>query len=363
MTTGTPGIDVSHHQDRIDWKQVAAAGYRFAVIRASYGSTVKDRRFETHWDGARAAGLKVSSYHFLLPEQGAQAQMDFWFSILGSRKPDFPLCLDVEKNSTGLPKETMTNVVRDCLKRIETHDAGRKAILYTRASFWNSQLIPAADWSQHDVWVAYYVNNPAATNPTVPAGWNQWRFWQYSESGQIPGIAGNVDVNWFNGTADDLARYSGASTTPQPPAQPPSTGTPTGAHVIADGLNVRSGAGTQYPVVGHRNKNDAVTITGLGGSDIWVSFGSGKWAAFTYTGQSFMEVLPRSGSTPLQARVTANRLNVRLAPNATAPIVGGLNLGQTITVLDVDGHDAWASIGLNQWAAIVYNGSRYIALS
>jgi lysozyme len=359
MTTGTPGIDVSHHQDRIDWQKVAAAGYRFAIIRASYGSTVKDRRFETHWDGARAAGLKVSSYHFLLPEQGAQAQMDFWFGILGSRKPDFPLCLDVEKNSTGLPKETMTSIVRDCLQRIEGHD-GRKAILYTRASFWNRQLVTAGDWAQHDLWVAYYVNNPASINPGLPAGWSTYRFWQYSESGQVPGISGNVDLNYFNGSADDLLHYAGGSTT-QPPVQPPSPSTGTGVHVIADSLNVRSGAGTQFPVVGQRHKNDAVTISALGGSDIWISFASGKWAAFTYTGQSFMELLP--GSTPLQARVTANRLNVRLAPNATAPMVGGLNQGQTVTIVDIDGHDAWAGIGANQWAAITYNGSRYIALN
>jgi GH25 family lysozyme M1 (1,4-beta-N-acetylmuramidase)/uncharacterized protein YraI len=361
MTTGTPGIDVSHHQDRVDWKKVAAAGYRFAVIRASYGSDVKDRRFETHWEGAQQAGLRISSYHFLLPEQPVDVQMSLWFNTLGSRRPDFPLVLDVEKNSTGMPREAVTAVVRECLNRIQQRD-GRKAIIYTRGSFWNRQILPSSDWAQHDLWVANYVANPAVTLPGLPTDWKQWRFWQYSESGQVPGISGNVDLNWFNGASDQLMAYTGGSSSPIPvpiPTPPP----PQGARVIVDALNVRSGFGTQYPVVGQLRKNDSVTIAALSGSEIWVNLAANQWAAFTYNGQTFMELLPRAGAGLYQVRVTTNRLNVRLTPSTSSPVVASLTQGQVVSVLDLDGPEVWLNIAPGKWVAMIFGGSRFVALS
>lgn len=348
MTIGTPGIDVSHHQDKINWAQVAAAGYRFAVIRGSYGADVKDRRFEQHWDGAKAAGLKVSSYHFLLPEQSANAQMDFWFGILGNRKPDFPLVLDVEKNSNRLPVAQMTNAVRECLSRIEARDA-RKAIIYTRGSFWNPQIMTSTEWAQHDLWVANYVSNPANATPTMPTAWKQWRFWQYSEHGKVPGVTGDCDLNWFNGTADDFLRYTAGS-------QPP-TGGPA-ARVAVDSLNVRSAPNRISPVVGQVRKGAVVNITALSGPEIWVNVGVGQWAAFYFGGQALMELVGG-----LQARVKTTRLNVRSAPNPAAPAVGSLAQGKVVTIGSIEGKEVWASPGTNQWVAVTIEGTRYLTIS
>ena len=86
-----------------------------------------------------------------------------------------------------------------------------------------------SNWAQHDLWVANYVDHPENATPALPSDWHQWKFWQYGEHGQVPGISGDVDLNWFNGSADDFARYTtsaGGGTQPPP--------TTKGAHIAVD---------------------------------------------------------------------------------------------------------------------------------
>ena len=79
----TPGVDVSRYEGVVDWKKVAAAGYRFAIIRATLGRrSYTDPTFNTNWTGAKAAGLLVSAYHVVVATNYANKQIDRFFSAL-----------------------------------------------------------------------------------------------------------------------------------------------------------------------------------------------------------------------------------------------------------------------------------------
>ena len=80
--TIVPGIDVSRYQGTVNWKAVADAGFRFAVVRATIWNVKVDETFETNWTGARNAGLLVSAYHVLKADVPAAAQIDFFAQAL-----------------------------------------------------------------------------------------------------------------------------------------------------------------------------------------------------------------------------------------------------------------------------------------
>ena len=76
---------------------------------------------------------------------------------------------------------------------------GRVPIIYTGKYFWNDN-VGSGDFAGNPLWLAAYVS-PC---PSTPGAWGGWSMWQYNDNGSIPGIAGNVDVDIFNGTIDQL---------------------------------------------------------------------------------------------------------------------------------------------------------------
>lgn len=80
------GIDVSEHNGKIGWKEIAEAGVQFAIIRAGYGSAYLDSRFYENVNGAHDAGLKLGVYHFGYARHGGELEVerDFLLSILGT---------------------------------------------------------------------------------------------------------------------------------------------------------------------------------------------------------------------------------------------------------------------------------------
>jgi GH25 family lysozyme M1 (1,4-beta-N-acetylmuramidase) len=274
-----PGIDVSRWQGEIRWDRVAVAGYRFAVVRATVGNYYTDPWFYLNWQGARDAGMLVSTYHVVAPERPADSQIDRLFDILDGRSSDLPLVLDVELSREVGP-EGVTACVRACADLVEQED-GRKPIIYTARWFWDHNVLDSPDWSSYDLWVANY----GVDSPTLPSGWDQWMFWQYSDHGQVPGIDAATDLNWFNGSYDDLLAYvcvePGENEIPLAGLQ---------ARVTAEKLNVRSGPGMNYGDVGDLNEGDVVNVVSLGGQDIWIQFEPGKWAPFRSQGERYMEL-------------------------------------------------------------------------
>jgi GH25 family lysozyme M1 (1,4-beta-N-acetylmuramidase) len=276
---GVPGIDVSRWQGEIDWGRVAAAGYRFAVIRATVGNYYTDPRFYINWEGAGDAKLLLAAYHVLAPERPADSQIECLFDVLGARSPDFPVVFDVELRREVSP-ERITACIIASADLVERKD-GRRPIIYTARWFWDNNVLRSPDWSTYDLWVAHY----GVESPALPADWDEWKLWQHSDRGRVPGIHAATDLNWFNGSYEDLLAYVDAEKVGE---QRPQGGLQ--ARVTAEKLSMRSGPGMNYGYVGDLQEGDVVNVVSLAGEDIWIQVEPGKWAPLTSRGKRFMEL-------------------------------------------------------------------------
>lgn len=292
----TPGIDVSRWQGEINWQPIAAAGYRFAVIRATVGNYYTDPRFYENWRGAHEHGLLVSAYHVVKPKQTAQSQMDRLCDALGKRKPDLPLVLDVELTDDK-PASTITQVVKGCADEIERR-AGRKPVIYTGSWFWNPNIDHSLDWDAYDLWIAHY----GVQSPTLPKGWADWKIWQYSETGSVTGVSSHrTDLNWFNGSYEELRAYANRPAAPPPAPDEESTATTEDAPGVEEPaaavrarlritntfLRVRSGPGVHYDHLDDLADGDEVEMLDIEGKEVWIAVGPGRWIAMIYNGTRY----------------------------------------------------------------------------
>ncbi len=293
-----PGIDVSRWQGDIDWRQVADAGYKFAMIRATVGDYYTDPRFYINWNDAREAGLFVSAYHVVVPKNSIYSQVNRLLDVLGDRQPDLPLVMDIERHDR-VSRAQLTANIQGCLQRIEQHD-GRRPVIYTAKWFWDNPdyIINYEEWAEYDLWVANYVEDPIKEHPALPRPWTDWKFWQYTDKGDVPGIKGNCDLNWFAGSLEDMLEYGKRQAVPKP-AEPESLPVELAeekpkpairARVLADNVNVRSGPGVQYLRVDKLKQGEVITLRDITGKEIWVEIEPDKWVAMIFNGERFLEL-------------------------------------------------------------------------
>jgi lysozyme len=210
-----PGIDVSHHQQAVDWPAIAASGIHFCFIKATEGSSFVDPRFASNWRGAAEAGIVRGAYHFFHPGEAVTAQADLFLKTVERLETgDLPPVLDLESPQEwiAIPLANRTSLALSWLETVEQALKVRPIVYLSEAFVTNILQNPKA-LAQYPLWLALYTSQPS---PTVPKPWSKWTFWQYTQTGTAPAIAGSVDRNHFNGTRDDLKALAFAP--PQIPA-------------------------------------------------------------------------------------------------------------------------------------------------
>jgi lysozyme len=177
----------------------------FCFIKATEGIYVVDPFFKDNWAGCASAGLWRGAYHFGRPGSDAQAQAGQFFATVSPLAPDdLPPVLDIEKLDNRSPAEALQWVL-DFTAAADTLFK-RKTMIYTDGGFWQ-MLVPVLDQepdpkvarslAERPLWLADY-----AANPVVPSPWQAWSCWQYSNGSAngaraVPGVAGDVNQNWF----------------------------------------------------------------------------------------------------------------------------------------------------------------------
>jgi lysozyme len=203
MPVGEPsylsGIDVSHYQGEVDWPAVAASGVRFAFVKATDGVEDVDPRFRQNWAGAKAAAIPRSAYHFFRASLDAKRQAEHFLGVVTMDALAMPPALDVEVTD-GLNPSALQEGIGTWLETVHVA-LGCRPIVYTDPSFWHKSV--AADFSSYPLWLACY-----ATEPEVPATWRAWTFWQHTDAGEVPGIAGRVDLDYCALSEEDLRSLS-----------------------------------------------------------------------------------------------------------------------------------------------------------
>jgi GH25 family lysozyme M1 (1,4-beta-N-acetylmuramidase) len=201
---GALGVDVADHQHSqgavIDWPQVAAAGYKFAFIKATEGDYYVNPYYASDLAQAKAAGLYTTGYHFAIPNvSDGVSQADYALGN-GGYAPDgrtLPLALDIEYNPYGsecygLSPAQMVSWLSAFTAEVQ-RVTSQLPIIYTTADWWDTCTGGSTAFGSDTLWVAAYRSG----SPPVPAGWGNWTFWQYTSRGTVPGITGNVDVSYF----------------------------------------------------------------------------------------------------------------------------------------------------------------------
>ncbi|WP_280217536.1 glycoside hydrolase family 25 protein [Nocardia neocaledoniensis] len=206
------GPDVSswQHVDgrMIDWHAVRAAGHQFAMVKATEGLHYVNPYFVPDSILMRTAGVARGTYHFARPELPPEPQAALYAAtVLGQNGPlDLPPVLDLE-TSGGLAPADLINWTERYLATVRAL-TGRTAIIYTYPHFWKTAMADTSLFTHHPLWIADYSGNP---EPDVPGNWPTWTFWQTTDRGSVPGIGGATDVNRFNATHTDFARFANMS--------------------------------------------------------------------------------------------------------------------------------------------------------
>lgn len=205
---GQLGIDVSKYQGNIDWAKVAKDGVRFAILRAGSqdnNGPYVDPYFEKNYTGAKAAGLKVGAYVFTYgkTEEEQNKELNVWLPALEGKTFDYPVFVDVEANQlAGL--SNLTNLVKRMMDILD--QKGFVPGWYSFTNFINAN-IDATVLKDYPLWVADYRNSLGYSGDHM--------MWQYSNSGTIDGISGDVDLNLdYSGICDDSAADEPAPTPP-----------------------------------------------------------------------------------------------------------------------------------------------------
>lgn len=193
------GIDVSAYQGNIDWTQVAGAGIAFAFIKATEGATLVDPQFTVNYPDAQAAGILRGSYHFAQPGMDtAVAEADFYVKTVQAAGgfDGLPPVLDIETTG-GLDNESLLTWINQWLEQVRTLTQ-MQPILYTNPNFASTYLDPSL--GSVPLWIASY----GVTHPVDTSGWTVWTFWQYADTGKVPGITGYVDLDVYLGSVSAL---------------------------------------------------------------------------------------------------------------------------------------------------------------
>jgi len=190
------GLDISHYQGDINWKRLAGDKLDFVFIKASEGRELQDHFFATNWKKAREFGLRRGAYHFFRPEVSAAKQAGNYFDRVSLAPGDLPPVLDVEHRGNLSPQELIASI-KTWADMAETR-YGVKPIIYTGQNFYNRFL--AGQLDEYPLWLARY-----DTEAPVTVCGRTYHFWQYTDSGRLPGIKGNVDRNVFLVSHPDLS--------------------------------------------------------------------------------------------------------------------------------------------------------------
>ena len=376
------GIDVSHWQGTINWTKVAAAGKKFAIIKATDGQVQSDGKlyidpmYATNHAQAKAAGLWTGAYHFARPSTNAGdavAEADHFASVIHVGAGDLIPALDLEDNggmSVAALQTWVTKFVDEVYAKI-----GMRPMIYTSPSFWKNKMGDTrklADAGYKTLWIAHW----GVSSPTVPAqnwGGHGWTFWQYTSDGAVSGITGRVDLDRFNGldlTPQAYSVFKLAATIPSAVKQ----GTSSAANVAIQRINFTSDvaldvSGLPAGTTGTFNENPS----GDAGSVLTVTTPADP--AATPVGTYPLTITGTSSGITRTAKLNLVIAD-GIAPTVTVPTTGlftGKTLGSTTvpvrvrwTATDPSGiakaslqrsiaGGAWSSVGLGSATATYSN--------
>ena len=204
------GLDVSHHQGKIDWEKVSKSDVDFVIIRCGYGNNLTsqdDKYFAQNVAGCEKYNIPygIYIYSYALSKSDAKSEANHVLRLIKSTgaKPTYPIYIDYEDSSqNGLTPKQLGNFATAFFNK--TIAAGYKAGVYANLNWWTNKLTDSR-FNQWTKWVAQY-NSPSCTYKGT------YQIWQAADTGTIDGVNGAVDIDFAMKTISSSDNNPGTST-------------------------------------------------------------------------------------------------------------------------------------------------------
>lgn len=198
------GIDIARYQGRIDFGAVRRSGKHFVFMKATEGKDYIDPNFRENWRRAKAAGIPRGAYHFMTWCSLAKDQAVWFKQNIPNDHDALPPVLDLEWNNHSSckpnhPREDVLEKVRLMLAEMEAH-TGKMPIIYTDINF-HRDILEGEHFDN-----AFWLRSTAA-EPHKRYKNRMWTFWQWTQTGTVPGINVEVDRNSFYGSEAEWVRF------------------------------------------------------------------------------------------------------------------------------------------------------------
>ncbi|EOS34412.1 LysM peptidoglycan-binding domain-containing protein [Lachnospiraceae bacterium] len=213
------GLDVSEFQGIIDWAQVKSAGYQFAMLRAGYGYRTPDQQFQRNAAECNRVGIPAGAYWFCyaLSPEDARKEADGCLEVIAPYRMEYPICYDIEhasltyaeQNGVTFTPSLATQIVKAFCDRIE--ERGYFAMYYSNQNFLETYLSRDLN-RRYALWFARYGSRYDGID---------YGIWQYTSTGSIPGITGNVDLDTGYVDYASVIRKAGLNHLGSKPVPPP----------------------------------------------------------------------------------------------------------------------------------------------
>jgi lysozyme len=201
------GVDVSHYQGDIDWLALRASGVRFAYIKATEGVSFRDSLFADNWKRSGEAGIPRGAYHFfLICRTGAEQAANF-IAVVPAGERSLPHALDAEQMEPCANGRAVADPIAEILVFLDETEKrfGKRPVIYTTHEFYDKYLLSNGKLSERLNRERFWLRS---LHRAPKFGGTQWTLWQYHNRGRRPGVDGPVDLNAFNGQAEEFERFA-----------------------------------------------------------------------------------------------------------------------------------------------------------
>ncbi|PDY46423.1 N-acetylmuramoyl-L-alanine amidase [Bacillus pseudomycoides] len=326
------GIDVSHHEGRINWNQVKndPNQVNFMITKVTEGSeqgtNYIDPTFQYNINGANNVGILTGAYHFFraISVNDAKQEAAFFIKNIQSVTLTAPVFVDVEVNDANLDPDTLTDAVNAFLTELK--NAGYTSTgVYSNLYFFQNSL-NASRLQNTLLWIARYSTRGPGMDCDI---------WQYTDTGSVQGINGNVDCNISYVDLDIGNNNNG-----------PSSSYIGIATIAGDNVNLRDQPSTSGNVIGTLYHNESYKV--FYEQNGWLNLGGNE---FIYYDPSYICYCNYIGI----ATITGDNVNLRDQPSTSGNVIRTLHHNESYKVYYEQ--NGWLNLGGNQF---IYYDPSYI---
>jgi len=187
------GVDVSHHNPILNWEEALNQNITFAYLKATEGNTHEDRNYPYNYDLAKKANIKVGAYHFYTFGLSGKEQANHFIKTAQCKSGDMIPAIDVEHSKANpySKDKDYKELVMSELKILEEtlyEHYGVHPVIYTNKDCY--KLYIKDNFPDNILWISDLHNEPGDNI-------KNWRIWQFSHKGELPGMIGDIDLNYY----------------------------------------------------------------------------------------------------------------------------------------------------------------------